>query len=226
MALSIYNINIEWRKSMKKFITTISLQGNDLTPMHYNAMDNESLICNKKIAFPILATINNFVSKNEKIIIVPVIIKGKIDGEVSNKNYELFLAELEEMKKDIGFEYDLLPVYKNGDETVDTQIKLFSKLIGVVEKDDELFACLTYGTKPIPIIINMALNYAYKVKENVEIRKVVYGARPWNAPPGSDIGEIYDVTPLFYIDSAINSLAKLKLTNPEDALRAMLGVEG
>ena len=63
------------------------------------------------------------------------------------------------------------------------------------------------------------MDNSYKIKNNVDIKKIVYGSGPWEG------SRIFDVTPLFYIDSAVNSLAKLKLNNPEDALRSLLGLE-
>ncbi|MGN1418851.1 MAG: TM1812 family CRISPR-associated protein [Acutalibacteraceae bacterium] len=200
---------------MKKFITTISLQGKDLNPVVYTPADSNDLKCDKKVSFPILVTVNNFVESNEKIIVSPIV----INAESSNSNYEIFKSQLEQIAMEKNFKFELRPIYKELGDTNDVMIKLFSDLIGTVSDDDELYACLTYGTKPISVITIMALNYAYKIKNNVDIKKIVYGSGPWEG------SRIFDVTPLFYIDSAVNSLAKLKLNNPEDALRSLLGLE-
>lgn len=200
---------------MKKFITTISLQGRDLTPSAYTAADNDELKNEIAVSFPILVAVNNFVSRDENIIISPIV----INSESSNRNYEIFKNELDEIAKKKGFTYELRPIEKDLGDTIDVMTGLFSKLIGAVEDNDDLYACVTYGTKPISVLTIMALNYAYKVKHNVNVNKIVYGSGPWEG------SKIFDVTPLFYIDSAVNSLAKLNLENPEDALRTLLGLE-
>lgn len=203
---------------MKKFFTAISLQNRDLEAAIYQPGDNIDFLCKEKVSFPILITINNFVNKGEKIIVYPIIIKAKS----SNNNFEIFKKELNNISIKNGFTYELHPIYKELGDTIDDMIKLFSKLIDVVDNEDELFACITYGTKPISVLTIMALNYAYKVKKDVKIEKIIYGCRDWD-----NTKELYsyDVTALFYIDSAINSLSKLKLEHPETALRAMLGLE-
>ena len=123
------------------------------------------------------------------------------------------------MLKKKGFSYEIQPVIKELGDTVDDMLQLFSSLIENVSDEDHLFACITYGTKPISILEIMALHYAYKVKKDVKIEKIVYGSGPWEG------SMIYDTTPLFYVDSSIESLAKLKLEHPENALRVMLGLE-
>ncbi len=200
---------------MKKFITTISLQGKDLNPVVYTPADSNDLKCDKTVSLPILVTVNNFVESNEKIIVSPIV----INAESSNSNYEIFKSQLEQIAMEKNFKFELRPIYKELGDTNDVMIKLFADLIETVSDNDELYACLTYGTKPISVITIMALNYAYKIKNNVDIKKIVYGSGPWEG------SRIFDVTPLFYIDSAVNSLAKLKLNNPEDALRSLLGLE-
>ncbi len=200
---------------MKKFITTISLQGKDLTPQEYTAADNEELKCQRQVSFPILVTINNFVEKGEKIIIRPII----VGSNSASENFITFQNELKSISNEKGFSYEMIPIEKPMDDNIDVDLKLFSNLIDSVDDNDDLFADITFGTKPVSALTIMALNYAYKVKKDVNVNKIVYGSGPW------DGSKIFDVTPLFYIDSAINNLANLKLQKPEEALRALLGLE-
>ncbi len=204
-------------KQMKRFITTISLQGRDLIKTDYIPADNPDLTCPEKISFPILLAVNNNVDEGEEIIVSPII----INAVASNNNFEIFLDELNEIASRKKFTYSLLPIYKDLGDTIDDMIKLFSKLIDTISDYEDIYACITYGTKPISVLTIMALNYAYKIKENVQIKNIVYGLHDWEKRQSF----AYDVTPLFFIDSAINSLAKLNLKHPEYALRAMLGLE-
>jgi hypothetical protein len=43
---------------------------------------------------------------------------------------------------------------------------------------------------------------------------------------GNPVGEIFDTTALFYMDSIVNKLAEMKTPHPEKAIRAMLGIGG
>ena len=97
--------------------------------------------------------------------------------------------------------------------------------------DEELYACITYGTKPTPIVESMALNYAYKLKKNVSVGCIVYG-RFMNHNPRLTAEEneknkenngIYDTRALFFMDSMVNKLAEMKAPDPENAIRSMLG---
>lgn len=204
---------------MKKYITAISLQ-NRLSPMLYKAMDNEKFTYNKETAFPIIPLIANFAEKGETIEIISIL----IGNAAVDSNYDMFLWELDNISKEKGFEYTLKPIKKNDSEDAETIIKLFADIIKVVDNDDELFACITYGTKTIPIVINMALNYAYKVKNNVVVKAVVYGLKDFSDKTGKR-GELYDTTSLFYINSLVEKLAPLKLSNTEETLRMLLGLE-
>lgn len=201
---------------MKKFITVISLQTRDLLPLKYIPDDNVKLSVRREVSFPILLAIDNFAEKGEQIEIVPVII---YNSESSDRNYEIFQKELAEIADNKGFTYVMNPVRKDISDNIEINIKLFSDLIGKVNDNDELYACITFGTKPISVVTMMALNYAYKVKENIDVSLIMYGSGKW------DGNKLYDVTPMFYIDSAVNHLAKMKLQKPENALRVLLGID-
>ena len=204
---------------MKKFITTMSTRNNNIDQLLYEAVDNKELSFNKKTAFPIIPAISSSVKKDDKIIIYTIIVDDKDSEEAVAKNNDLFRKELQDLSNEIGFTFEIEKIYKENAEDIDSLINLFSKLIDIPNNEDEISACLTYGTNPLIIVIMMALHYAYKVKESVYIKHIVYGKRLWNS---NSKAEIYDLTPLFYINSAVESLAKLKLKEPESVLRAML----
>ena len=204
---------------MKKFITTISLQFKDLDPMVYTAVDNKDLQYEEPIAFPILSAIHASVQKDEHIIVYPILLMDSSSEGVSNHNFELFEKELQALSVQNGFTFEIQKIEHSASDDIDSLLSLFSKMLDIPKDDDMLSACITYGTKPISIVTMMALHYSYKVKTNLDIKHIVYGKRIWG---GEAKGEIYDVTPLFYVNSAVEHLAKLQIQSPENALRAML----
>lgn len=117
---------------------------------------------------------------------------------------------------------DKIEVINTADKAdIDTQLSLFSDIIEKVTDNEEIFACITYGTKPTPIVINMALNYAYRIKKGVSIGCIVYGRYLHEGRPGI----LYDTTALFYMESVVNKVAEMKVRDPEKAIRAMLNFE-
>lgn len=200
---------------MKRFITTITLQKEGAKKQYYRQPGQETPRVHT--AFPILQLISDHVGTGEEIGVLALLV-GK--GE-EQENFRAFMAELEALAGERGFTYRLDRIVKENDEQVETVIRLFSDIIGKVQDQDSLYACITYGTKPMAIITTMTLHYAYRIKKDVKVEAVVYGLRDWNT------GEsfIYDTTSLFYIDSMIDRLAEMKVQDPEAALRYLLGTE-
>jgi len=97
---------------------------------------------------------------------------------------------------------------------------LFSDINNLIGDNEEIYACITYGTKPTPIIETMALNYAIKLKKNVTVGCIVYGR--YMHIDDNDNNGIYDTTALFRMDSIVNKLAEKKAKHPEKAIRLML----
>ena len=60
-----------------------------------------------------------------------------------------------------------------------SNLKVAKALLDKIGDNEILHACITFGTKPLPIILFMALNYAYKVRNNTDIETIVYGAKYW-----------------------------------------------
>jgi len=67
----------------------------------------------------------------------------------------------------------------------------------------------------------MALHYAYRIKKNVRVEAVKYGQKNWNATC-EPACTLYDTTALFYIDCLIDRVAAMKVSDPEQALKALI----
>ena len=202
---------------MKKFISIIPLQ-DPLESAEYKAIDCDKAKAICKSRFPIISLIANNVKEGEVIKLVI----NSIDNPVVVKNKKLFFEEVDALAAEINFKYDVSEIEKVDNEKTETHLKLFSDLLDEFEENDEIFACITYGTKPLSVVVNMALNYAYKSFENVYINTIIYGLITDRDLPQK--GEIYDVTSLFYMDSIVNELAGLKIKNPKLTIREMLNL--
>ena len=200
---------------MKKFIMTSPYQPKGtLEKGNYRATENQKLLYNKPTSFPIITAINGYVNKDEEIEIIVII----SDYENAEYNYKLFQEEVSKLSNSIGFSYKLKRISVPYNNYIDTELDLFGKLIDCVSDNDTLFACLTYGTKPFPIVQVMALNYALRIKKNVNIECVIYGAKNHN----NGEMEVYDITSLIYIDETVRLLAEQEIENPLPFIKNML----
>lgn len=203
---------------MKKFITTSPYQPEgSLRKQVYTAVDNSKLQYNKPISFPILAVINGYAQKDDAIEVITI----KADYINAENNYKKFQIELDELAKEKGFLYTLKTVDVSYSDELNVQLEVFQKLIDLTENNDTLYACISYGSKPTPLIENLALNYAYRIKKDVSIGCMVYGAIDFNTKQAN----IYDITSLFYMDEIVRILAENKVSNPTKYIKALLNDE-
>lgn len=195
---------------MKRFIFTVPIQPQGALHLsHYEPGDSCALLKNDRMTrFPIIIPMSNAVKKNEKIKITAVL----IDRANVEKIYELFRSEVESLADEIGFEYELSEIRMPNNEDAVTHINLFKELARVFAASDgeELYACITYGTKPMPMLLLMALTYAYKICNGFTIEAIVYGAFDHS----DNKSRVFDVSGLFYLDSAVNNMADLGLSDP------------
>lgn len=203
---------------MKKFITTSPYQPKGkLQQQVYHAVDNSKLQYNKPISFPILAVINGYTQKGDNIEVITI----KADYINAENNYKKFQSELDELAKEKNFTYTLKTVDVPYNDELDTQLEIFQKLIDLTEDNDTLYTCISYGSKPTPLIENLALNYAYRIKKDVSIECMVYGAIDFNTKQAN----IYDITSLFYMDEIVRILAENKVSNPSKHIKTLLNNE-
>jgi len=214
-----------WRRTSltKTFISVIPYQGKDkdgkdmLKSFVYKPRGNSKLAYGKT-RFPIIPVINGYTEKGDKVRIIAIL----TDGENFAHNYKTYFApEINEIVKKKDLNFDGIEIVRSPDkEDIDTQLKLFGDVISLIGDNEEIYACITYGTKPTPILESMALRYAYQLKKNVSIGCIVYGR--YTFKDESDNNGIYDTTALFHMESVVNRLAELKISNPEIAIKAML----
>ena len=202
---------------MKKFFTYISMLPVDAICRCDYTSDSPRLQ-GHAIRFPVSAIIEGYTEPGEEISVIAVMEKGNADCV---RNFDLFTEELDHLSARLGFTYRLETVEISAEETSEAHLKAFSALIRHIDDNDIVHACLTYGTKPTPIVEMMAMNFAYKAKTNVTIRCIAYGKlNRMNGKPVSAI--IYDITPLFYMNELSDQLGKAHIKNPEVFIENLL----
>lgn len=185
---------------MKKYYMTISQQkeGGLNAALYINPGKNPVLESDTPTHYPIIPLIANTAEAGEKICIYAIC----PDHPNTRLNYELLKADLTAIKEKIGFEYELSVIESAFSEMVSDHLELFGKLVTTAGDDEIIYADITYGTKPIPMILMMFMTYAYKFKKNVSVENIIYGLYDHN----TNTGRTFDVSALFYMNSTINSM--------------------
>ena len=208
---------------MKKFIMITPLQ--PVTPTRdflqcsrYEAVGNERLRFDKSTRFPLMAVINAYAEPNEEIRVLTVT-PDTDSARIHEQQLRDELASLQEEKGFICRGVEAIPITYAGD--VDTQLELFRKLLPYFEEGDTLYACLTYGNKPMPIAELMAIEYAYRVVEDVAIGCLVYGELDHSAGEPAPM-RIFDITSLIRLDEIVRMLAEHRVSEPINIINRIL----
>ena len=210
---------------MKKFFTVIPLQvpGN-LEQYHYEPVGNTRLEMEDKTSFPILTAIHGYVQPGEPFQVIAVV----ADSEVGRANCQALRQELEALCGKYGLTCaGVVAVTIPSDESVSAHAATFQKLIPYAEDEDELFACITFGTKPLSMAVRMAVQYAYRVKRNTSISCIVYGQidRP-SREPSTWRAYVYDETALVRLDEIVRVLADRGVADPGTVIQRILSLYG
>lgn len=200
---------------MKKFIFTSPLQKPEYLGKNiYQAEGNQMLQYDVTNSFPILSAINGYTEENEEIEIITIV----IDYENAKKNYETFKEQLKEIEDRKKLKCNLVTVDIEYADGMEVQLDTLDKLLDLMEDGDELYACVTYGSKVVSIVEFMTINYAYHIKKNVTCECIVYGQKDHNA----DKYKVFDVTSLFYLDAVVKQLSASKNPHASEIIKKML----
>lgn len=209
---------------IKTFITVIAEQPpKNLLPTKYASPEDEKLLCDKLLKFPISTAINAYAKEDDEIKIIAIMNE---DNENTKINFEeSFIPELESLKKENNLKNldtsKIIKIKADTNQGINCDLRLLEDLLAAIGDNEILHACITYGTKPLPIIIFMALNYVYKVRNNTNIETIIYGTMysgKKNEPT------IYDETALFYTNEMFMQLADAGVSDPVKKVKAMRGI--
>lgn len=207
---------------MKKFFATVPLQKEEqLRRFVYAAQGNSRLSMDETTRFPIIPAINGYVAPGEAFRVIAVV----QDNGDAKRNYGYLQEELHALCERNGLSYPERGVERvagPADQCVSSNVDLFQALIDLIEDDDELFACVTYGTKPMSMALLTAVRYAYRLKRNTTVSCVVYGevdrsGEDWKA-------KIYDETALVQLDEITRMLAERGVARPKESIEAILSL--
>ncbi len=184
----------------------------------YKSVNNPKLQYDDACCFPIIPLINGYVDSGDDVYVYVV---STENHNMSQKNYTEIEKRILSLcaKKQVGT-CAIKPIHIPFDDTVETHLATFQKMIELVHDGDTVFADFTYQGRCLPIVEMMALNFAYRTYNNCSVECVVYGNK--NFQTGEKF--IYDQTSLFLMDQIVNELAKSKNQNPVKAIETILDI--
>lgn len=200
---------------MKKFISISPFQKPEYMEngIIYDPENNPDLKYSET-SFPIIPVLNAYAEHNDKIEIITVI----ADYDYAIHNYNLLKKEIKKVSEKNEFEYTLKEVNIPYSDDIDSQLEMFGKLIEMTADEDTIYADITFGSKVMTQVLNMSINYGYRINQNVSLGCIVYGKLDHT----TNSGKLYDQTSMNYMDEIVRLLAENKVKNPVDKIKRML----
>ncbi|MBE6838570.1 MAG: hypothetical protein E7507_03365 [Ruminococcus sp.] len=202
---------------MKKYITVIPMQPKEnLHRTKYESYGNELLSSEIETRFPAVIMIANSAVSGETVEVVVTM----TEHENVPQNYDEFIAELDMVSKEKGFEYKITKLVTTLAETPEKQYALLGDIVEKFSEEDEIYADITYGAKPTPVVIMMALSYAYEYLKNTDVKAMIYGS--YNHATGKT--GLYDVSALFYMNSLMHKVPGKDFENPLEVMKKIINL--
>lgn len=192
-----------------------------LHAFRYKVDGNATIEYDGDAIFPINTILAKSMKKGEK---VKVVLLSKVDIEGNSAiNAGIFQKELNQINRNIGADIEYITLATPFEETRDVHETLLRDMIAKLEDGAEIVADVTYGPKPLPIIMFAVMNFAEKFFK-AKIRNIVYGKVDF-VDDGSGSGKtkpinpvIYDLTPLYYLNNVTNAM---EYKSSKDAVKAL-----
>jgi hypothetical protein len=170
---------------------------------HYPVDGNKGIEYDGEVLFPINAVLAKTLKKGEKGTVVFLATSGGSDNH-SAENREKFQMELDAINKEIGahLNYETIEVpFEPQKELIE---RLISSLVSKFGEKAQIIADITFGMKPLPMVLFCALNFAEKFY-SATVQNIVYGKVEFSG--GKTFNPmIYDLTPLYYLNKLIGSM--------------------
>jgi hypothetical protein len=182
--------------------------------LHYPVYDNKSLEYEGEVYFPVNSVLAKTMQKNERVQVL--LMKSMGGDNKSAINIIKFKDELDAINASIGayinYKEITIPFLPSKDVSAET----FRKIIGAIDQKSEIIADITYGPKPLPMVIFCALNFAEKYL-GVRIKNIIYGKVEFKDNTLADCSQaLFDITPLYYLNSLV---CTAHCDNPETAMK-------
>ena len=183
---------------LKTYITTVPLQGK-LDPMLYQRERAEAPMAT---CFPIVQVIRDTLEPGDTVRLLAI----RQENADTARNYQRLLEELAQLGIT---EEQVEPVPLPEDQRPETLIGLCRELVDALPQVTRGYACITYGSKSIPVVTLTALTCAEATHTELEVGGVYYGeVRREN---GKVVGaRLYDMAALYQLAGLVGTMRDSK----------------
>ena len=167
-----------------------------------------------KVIFPVNAVLAEKLCAGDDVKVV--LLKS-----AANANEELFRRELDGINAGIGARISYETIETEFVETKQNHEKRLRAMLAKIENGAELYADITFGQKPLPMVLMCVLTFAEKFFD-ADIKKIVYGKVDFVRGDGGKTRPqnpaLYDVTSLYYLN---NLMGAMEASSGEAALKSL-----
>ncbi len=193
---------------LKTYITTVPLQGK-LDPMLYQRERAEAPTAT---CFPILQVIRDTLEPGDTVRLLAI----RQENADTARNYQRLLEELAQLGIT---EEQVEPVPLPEDQRPETLIGLCRELVDALPQVTRVYACITYGSKSIPVVTLTALTCAEATHTELEVGGVYYGEV--KRENGKVVGaRLYEMSALYQLAGLVGTMRDSKTA--EEVFRQLI----
>ena len=193
---------------LKTYITTVPLQGK-LNPMLYQRERAEAPTAT---CFPIVQVMRDTLEPGDTVRLLAI----RQENADTARNYQRLLEELAQL----GIAKEQVePVPLPEDQRPETLIGLCRDLVVALPQVTRVYACITYGSKSIPVVTLTALSCAEATHTELEVGGVYYGEV--KRENGKVVGaRLYEMSALYQLAGLVGTMRDSKTA--EEVFRQLI----
>lgn len=186
--------------SMRKVFMSTMLLG-EIKKTTY--ISEDFVLSEQHYDFPLSYLIDNEVRTGDEVEIITAVEHGEGGVQTSVQNYEAYVQEVKSILAERGVQVHFTEVITGKKLEDKTFTKFFKKLTALLKEDDEVYADFTFGMKAYSLSMFIALAYAVKSAQNIDLRCLLYAEKytGTDAAEQKNTSELCDITSLFYLDA-------------------------
>ena len=206
---------------MKNLIICNGVMGPRKEKTSYATTSNSLKVSSDKYTYPLNAYLGENMVSGEEYKVLLIMKRDSFDRY--EQNIADFKEEIEAVAKAKGGALEIVPILTDFSERRAVHEGLLETIVEHIENGCKITADITFGPKDVPFVVFAALNFAEKFL-GCEINHIIYGKADFdnkNAPVNT---EVWDLAPIYFINSVTNSI---NCSNSEDAkemLKALLSI--
>ena len=193
---------------LKTYITTVPLQGK-LDPMLYQRERAEAPTAT---CFPIVQVMRDTLEPGDTVRLLAI----RQENVDTARNYQRLLEELAQLGI-AEAQVELVPLPE--DQRPETLIGLCRDVVDALPQVTRVYACITYGSKSIPVVTLTALSCAEATHTELEVGGVYYGEV--KRENGKVVGaRLYEMSALYQLAGLVGTMRDSKTA--EEVFRQLI----